>query len=119
MDPTLKTADITDLDATRRCVEALDLGCYEVSCNRPEHTIRLNGSHSPENQYWPLANDAQAMALVKELGLEIRTFYKRPDGTVRAPDEWVVCTTKNSVRSANLNRAIVMCVATSNRAATE
>lgn len=57
---------MSDLEIVRLCAEAMDLGCYEVSANKPEHTIRINGSVT-SNHYWPLTDDAQAMALISLL----------------------------------------------------
>lgn len=92
---------MTDLEMVRKCAEAIDLGCYEVRGNNPEHTIRLNGS---SQNYWPLTNDVQAMDLVKKLRLHIHAD----------PLTWWVMEPKAMLDSGDhkdLNRAIVECVA--------
>lgn len=60
--------------------------------------------------YDPLTDDAQAMALVKQLGLDIEylgnTGYSKDTGNM-----WDVTAIAHDARSSDLNRAIVECVA--------
>lgn len=95
---------MTDIEMTKLCAEAMGLVVAE----------QLGGLRSPNTQfedslYDPLRDDAQAMALVKEFGLDI---LWRPDygnweasSNVEGPDG-VIIAVKDS-----LNRAIVECVA--------
>jgi hypothetical protein len=83
---------MTDLEMTKLCAEAI--GEYELWANAPE-------------QYDPLHDDAQAMALVKKFQLCLTIME---DGT------WMVEHVTNkrfdsTSRDTDINRAIVECVA--------
>ncbi len=94
---------MTDLETTRLCAEAMG---YSV-------TVHSNRKSSPDlmwvanNQNWnPLKDDAQAMALVKKFDMWI--------DKVRMGDAslWTVSAgCEFDVRNSNLNRAICECVA--------
>ncbi len=100
-----------DLDATRLCAEAMGI---EVTLKPIRGTIMrwwfMDGN--VERNYQPLHDDAQAMALVKRLGLWIedtedgwgRSYWRVT--TNRIGGKWTYTDDKD------LNRAIVMCVAT-------
>ena len=91
---------MTDLELIKRCAEKMGLDV--IQCPDFEGWW-FNGRNDEE--YNPLTDDAQAMALVIRLGLEIR----RPHS-----DEWWVMGNGlygASVGDADLNRAIVRCVA--------
>lgn len=98
---------MTDLEIVRACAMAADLSCYEVSDNEPRHSIRLSGSHSPENEYWPLENDAQAMALVKKFKLNISSWGT---GLFTVWDQRGFNERYESNHYNDLNRAICECV---------
>ncbi len=95
---------MTDLEMTRLCAEAMG---YTIIAERAANAeldydamILVKKLDSP---YWPLHNDAQAMALVKKLHINCG-FYN---------DMW--CAVSEGVvidrHSTDLNRAIVECVA--------
>lgn len=107
---------MTDLEMVRLCAEAVDIGCFEVSKNAPEHTIRLNGT---QRNYWPLKNDEQAMALVKRLCLRVEFTNHRIWLDDYNPLHWLVCWAEHpehhiyaiDARNIDLNRAICECAA--------
>lgn len=85
-----------DLQATRLCAEAMGYHT-EIASDGTLHTwSNWTGGWNP------LRGDAQAMALVKQLGLELRH---------NAAGSWWVMGNGASEESADLNRAIVYCVA--------
>ena len=103
---------MTDLEITRLCAEAM--GLQRVTVNmlaRPgigANPPYVSGSYtgtSMDVHYDPLHDDAQAMALVKKLGLEIHCREDR--------NGWYVGFVNNDsmVPHADLNRAICECVA--------
>src|ERR1035437_2744967 len=56
------------------CAEGMNLDWMVVTKNNPEHTIRyLDGTVGSGSikDYWPIANDEQAMALAKEFKLTV------------------------------------------------
>ena len=95
-------ARMTDIDMTKLCAEAIGMN--------PETFPQPGDDGFCFWNYDPLYNDAQAMALVKKLGLVIE-----PDGAWGVT--WISqsggkCAKTISVRhSPDLNRAIVECVA--------
>jgi len=105
---TLNSGHLDDLTATILCAEAMGLkemaAVTETMTYRGEGAIWANGGI-----YRPLKNDAQAMALVKRFGLQ----------TSRHGDIWLAAFTFSEVSNfvghhtedADLNRAIVYCVA--------
>jgi hypothetical protein len=84
---------MTDLEMTKLCAEAMGVDEVEVGSGR---------------SYWPLTEDAQAMALVKKFMLNHLFRYRDNSG------EFL-----EAVRYTDLNRAIVECVAKMQSAATE
>lgn len=86
---------MSDIELVKTCAEAMRIALYVVSQNAPHHTLRT----ANHENYWPLTNDAQAMALVKRFPREalkalIREFNSRPQSFAE-----------------KANRAIVECVA--------
>lgn len=104
---------LSDLEATKLCAEAMGIKLGDVLANPSfdnETWIEWLVMENGEEDYWPLKDDAQAMALVKELELNIG-----PDVQGEPPIEgWEVSDysgDKTIIFDANLNRAIVFCVA--------
>lgn len=90
---------MNDLEATRLCAEAMD---FDVETINDDGILRIEGIVA----YQPLLDDADAMELVKKFGL----------GIYRDGDEWGCYKfypegPHPDVSDANLNRAIVYCVA--------
>ena len=106
---------MTDLEITKLCVEADG----EIFCTTPPTWTNdglwcfADGAPDSKGFYYdPLHDDAQAMALVKKLKLDIEPCFYEGDG------EWMVSTwdvdnnkRKNHLSRADLNRAICECVA--------
>ena len=89
---------MTDLEMTRLCAEAMGVKLINEICRGEER-------YRPDNLYDPLHDDAQAMALVKKLNMEI----ERSDaGRCKA---WIHPAKEHSEWCDNLNLAIVECVA--------
>ena len=95
-----------DLEMVRKCAEVMQVElCERHSHDWPHYFDAARGEWGEDVRYDPLTNDAQAMELVKKFDLEIR----RPHS-----DEWWVMGNGlygASVGDADLNRAIVRCVA--------
>ena len=109
---TLKGTALDDLTATRRCAEAIG-GRYDT---HPDGVGRFipSTAHPAQNifsfdRYDPLHDDAQAMALVKRFGLGFDRNIILGEWHVIMVDERSVV--KNQGADADLNRAIVYCVA--------
>ncbi len=91
-----------DLEATRLCAEAMGLPALD------DGGSYYDGEGSSRN-YWPLAecNDAQAMALVKQMNLSI--------AEPRGGGGWGAyrhnALREHTAEYSDLNRAIVYCVA--------
>ena len=101
---------MTDLEMTRLAAEAMGY-------------VPFGPGDTPDGERWltqvagliydPLHDDAQAMAMVKKLRLNVWSsgpdnpnwrvmgFWREPSGALHEPDAW----------NADLNRAIVECVA--------
>jgi len=99
---------MTDLEATRLCAKAIG-GRYDT---HPDGIGRFipSTAHPAQNifafdRYDPLHDDAQAMALVKRFSLDIEAPY------IGQPN-WMVAHENGGGCDPDLNRAIVMCVAT-------
>jgi len=89
---------MTDLEMTRLCAEAMGYRGEGIS----DHWGGLPIFASEIGAYDPLHDDAQAMALVKQFGLQL---HQRFDGT------WLVTWRPLEAERKSLNRAIVECVA--------
>lgn len=111
---------MTDLEMTKLCAEAMGLtvvsldpnyvdGLIKTDVALPPGTILIARHNTPPRTYFPLHDDAQAMALVKRfrvaIGNDRDAWFARPDH----PHE--------EVENADLNRAIVECVAKMQREA--
>ena len=103
---------MTDLEMTRLCAQAS--GLYEAPYRvaqphapHPESALRMAEGRKAAHWYDPLHDDAQAMALVKKFRLTIKCDKR---------GRWF-CTTftnitfKYECSHANLNHAVVTCVA--------
>lgn len=94
---------MSDIELVKACAEAMGIALYVASQNAPQHTLR---TCNHEN-YWPLTNDAQAMALVKKFRIEIAWN----------PVGWAVNTyseldmPESYASDDDLNRSICECVA--------
>ena len=100
MAATLKGNDMTDLEATRLCAEAMGLKRLEYE-SAPSTFFIDDDDTMP--RYDPLHNDAQCMALVKRFMLHIDAFA----GMAEFPHGELYPTYDDD----SLNRAIVYCVA--------
>lgn len=98
------SAPMDDLTATRLCAEAAEIRTWD-EYGKPY----CKGHFGLEMQYWPLTNDAQAMALVKKFRLNIRSL-KRVLWEVYFPPN-LSETHSATIADENLNRAIIYCVA--------
>ena len=93
---------MTDLEMMRLCAEAMGLevipydGAIVVFVKRPKRG---------EQEYRPLHDDAQAMALVKKFNLTIRQICLTPN----VLQQWQI--NDGGPSNYSLNRAIVECVA--------
>lgn len=97
---------MTDLEMVKRCAEKMGWSEFNV-----DHTGKLIVWNCPQAStvtfYDPLHDDAQAMALVKKLRLDIDSGFDSSDES----EGWSVCGTGSTAKNADLNRAIVECVA--------
>ena len=97
---------MTDLEMTRLCAEALGY-CGPIA---PLKAFVINPDGQGDVPYDPLHDDAQAMALVKKLGLCIYYECLYPDSRV----VWIAIRLgepSTKISNSELNRAIVECVA--------
>jgi hypothetical protein len=102
-------SDMTDLEITRLCAEAMDLPedysvTKTIGYREEGHIWTRHEADAIGSMYHPLHDDAQAMALVKRMEL-----YIAPD-----PNGWDVGpenTKGDAVINTDLNRAICECVA--------
>jgi hypothetical protein len=101
MAPTLNENDMDDLTATRLCAEAM--GLREEAMLLAAFATDTTVGWKPK--YDPLHDDAQAMALVKRFSPDIEAPY------IGQPN-WMVVHENGGGCDPDLNRAIVMCVAT-------
>ena|SRR3990167_5641465 len=92
---------MTDLEMTAACAEAMDMKVRFIPS--AQGTPWYYQTQQPYECYDPLHDDAQAMALVKTLQIDV-VRRRQTNG-----DDDVWHTWKSE--SANLNRAIVECVA--------
>jgi hypothetical protein len=96
---------MSELDQVRLCAKAMGCEVWEASQNKPCHTIRFLHPVNADDQYWPITNDAQAMALVKRFMLKIDAF------TGTAEISWDGNVKFKTYSDLSLNHAIVECVA--------
>lgn len=89
---------MTDLQMTKLCAEAMGYPKLDDDCEYYDSEGSLRSYH-------PLADDAQAMALVKQLRLSIDGAEKSGEWSAR---EWKSGTFALDI---DLNRAVVECVA--------
>ena len=95
---------MTDLEITRLCAEAyFDSGKRMISCIGDVAYVEPY-CEVDAIRYDPLHDDAQAMALVKKMRLDI-------DSEWPGRDRWIVMGTGGFASSDDLNRAICECVA--------
>lgn len=99
---------MTDLELVKRC--AVKMGLEVTEENGWLQFITYHKGYPNYHDYYPLTDDAQAMALVKKFGLLI-------EGNSIPPTLWRVAGWNNrnitwdDHDNADLNRAIVECVA--------
>lgn len=111
---------MTNLEITKLCAEAMDLDVVVHHADGYEDAIVTRSSavyafRSDTDEYDPLHDDAQAMALVKRFYLMVTPIFHRGLGR-----EWVVTfqgrrddgsSFDASAQDPTFNRAIVECVA--------
>ena len=104
-DVLLDGADMTDLEITRLCAQAMGVDVHESTFN----SGRIGLFPRTGYEYEPLHEDAQAMALVKKL--ELSTMAPSPDDKRwQVSKIWGTPVTPHGY-SADLNRAICECCA--------
>jgi len=86
---------MTDLEMTKLCARAISKDALEI-----ERSLFL---------YNPLHDDAQAMALVKKFNIRLQEPLER--GQESFWTVWIYGTGGSKAKNADLNRAIVECVA--------
>lgn len=103
---------MTDLEMTRLCAQAMG---WTFVDSGPTHEGWCAGRYEKdgapgqwEYSWKPLHDDAQAMALVKKLGLSVIWSKEREDWDV-GPNG--IGVSEQDACDVNLNRAIVECVA--------
>ena len=92
---------MTDLEITKLCAEAMG---YPTNWANPD--IPLGGPHN----YNPLHDDAQAMALVKKLGIAVYHECRYTDSRV-VWIAWRMGDPSTKIVNSDLNRAACECVA--------
>ena len=101
---------MTDLEMTRLCAEAMG---YSDVRKKGDHVHERRLGKTMPGIYWPIDDDAQAMALVKKFQADICWGADEPNGIL---GNWYCDIGPNTVSSyktsnSNLNRAICECVA--------
>jgi len=101
---------MTDLELTRRCAVAMGFPDVHIAhgCMGTPFVKHTSRSIASNTEYRPLHDDAQAMALVKKLGISIDHF------SIEAIAEWTArgeAPNYPVTHDDNLNRAIVLCAA--------
>jgi hypothetical protein len=97
---------MTDLEMTKLCAEAMGWEFESYSDSIGQLGRALKDGKTWYAPYWPLTDDAQAMALVKRFRLEIY-----PVGGTNGQN-WSANGGRHAIGDAkDLNRAIVECVA--------
>lgn len=98
---------MTDLEITRLCAEAMgypEAVHYDPHTPPPVAPAILVGYRHGYEVYEPLADDAQAMALVKKFDLNIQPDHEGWCASDYTGDKF-------EARNSDLNRAICECVA--------
>jgi len=99
---------MSDLEMTKLCAEAMGIEVRSpMTSGGSSWTVSTDGDRSAY-MYDPLHNDAQTMALVKKLGLDIQNYYWDDPLVSKHDAHGKLC---GEARNADLNRAIVECVA--------
>ena len=102
---------MTDLEITKACAEAMGYSHHTPKGTdlNPDGKIPLSVEYSGGMmRYDPLHDDAQAMALVQKLGLDVQHYYW--DNPVVSKHD-AHGNLLAEVRNENLSRAICECVA--------
>ena len=100
---------MTDLEMTRLCAEAM--GLKQIGANNSLFPQAIVVTEPSLHVYAPLHDDAQAMAIQKKFGLEIRTEWHNPGKSTAKLKAWIAYSVDEWASDASLNRAIVECVA--------
>lgn len=98
---------MTELEMTVAVAGAMLFDYYTVSNNHPQHTIRIKYRLGPNENYWPITNDAQAMAIAKKFMLKLDFFV----GSAEFTDFGDGADVFRRFSDESINRAIVECVA--------
>lgn len=102
---------MTDLEITKFCAEAMGIPHQLSQWFDNEQFVEILDSRNPDPDYAgaydPLHDDAQCMALVKRLGLNVEWIPE--SAHIRA--RWLVSTRYVSAAETDLNRAVCSCVA--------
>ena len=101
---------LSDLEITRACAEAMGYVIDENTSASFSYTaIWVKRPDAPPGIYYPLVDDAQAMALVKNKYLSIDLGSDA--WFVRAPYDALINENNRVAAHSDLNRAICECVA--------
>ena len=97
---------MTELEITKLAAEAmgLDVRVGPLQGTVMRCWIKIG---NVEHEYWPLYNDAQAMALVKNFELLLHPF----EPPIAERGTWWVASDTSNAEGHDLNRAICECVA--------
>ena len=96
---------MTEVEMVELCAEAMGYEYVVVSNNTPQHTIRRRFKVGVNESYYPLTDDADAMALVKRFMLVVDAF----SGIAMFPFD--DATNYKTFSDESINYAIVECVA--------
>jgi hypothetical protein len=102
---------MTDLEITKLCAEAM--GIEHRCVDNVYVECRPNPPKDPRwwDEYRPLHDDAQAMALVKRFKLELYCEEEHDDLWLVAPSTVLLSYLGHNVMNIDLNRAICECCA--------
>lgn len=102
---------MSDFDLIKLCAEAMGFSVVKGDARYKNGMAIATEDGDPVVNYDPLKHDAQAMALVKKLNLQIER-----SGTLFEPKWYVDSDSGPHVIHEDLNRAIVECAASTRRA---
>lgn len=102
--------ELTDLEVTRLCAEAVGLKVMGQSAVSPESAWVCKWGRSGSLQYDPLHDDAQCMALLFRLSGEGEVIIQPGEFQFNC-DDFGIARRHAIVRPADLRRAVCLCVA--------